>query len=555
MEAPLPKRDRDTIPHAAPPRRRRRWLALLCGMLIASPAAAQVEFRAMTPGVEAAARTASDARMEQIVRREHAACVTGARARGDAKAFECNGVLVFAFGEARRRGLRALSDWAVQGVLASVYDPIDAPTALARLRAAAGILSSADYPTSLPFHAAYVADTLAAPAAGAAALADLVAQADRYEQLGYPASILIHAEGAATLARRIEGADSALGWRMQAQALRAAALLGRASALQRCSVDPAGPGADPATRLHLQVSCAIATEQAGRWREAEARLRALLADAQAQPAPEVRADVLVALGRNLIRQELYDAAVPFLTSARDLLAPLVTAEDERLLRAPAIRAARAQGALNIATGFRDGKPSGVHRALTGIDALEATIAAADTWALAAERLQRDIDRGALQWEGGVWRQLLTAYREAHEEAGRLIGKDAPMVAMLRAKDAQGQEQYLTEGFRRPLARDYIEEDLIRLMQQAVAGLVTLPQGDRHRVEGLAVAAGFLARNDRDVPRARSLCRSAMAGAIERLEAHAEFDTAAQAQLRRRAPLFAQCVGIAWQAGAAPGTAR
>lgn len=521
-------------------------------LCIAAPAAAQVEFRSMREGAEAAARAAPDARMEQIVRREHAACVTGATERGDSKAFECNNILIFSFGEARRRGMLPLAEWAVRGITDSIYDPVDATSPLTRLKAAAGIMSSADYPTSLPLHAAYVADLLAEPGAGAEALADLVAQTERYEQLGYPATILIHAEGAATLARRLEGPESATGWRMHAEALRAAAMLGRDQAVRECASAPGGPGADDATRLHLRVSCAIATEQAGRWRAAEQQLRALLPEAQAQPLPHVRADVLIALGRNLIRQELYDAAVPFLTTARDLLVPLVTPEDERLLRAPAIRAARAQGALNIAIGFRDGKPSGVHRALTGIYALEATIAAADTWALAAEGLQRDIDRGALRWEGGVWRQMLTAYREAYEEAGRLIGKDAPMVATLRAKDAQGQEQYLTEGFRRAMVRDYIEQDIIRDMKAAITGIAKLPPADRYRVEGLTVAAAFMARNDRDVPQARSLCRSAMAGAIEHLQSHAEFDTAAQTQLRRRAPLFSQCVKIAWMAGRVPG---
>lgn len=521
-------------------------------LCVAVPATAQVEFRPMREGVQAAARAAPDARMEQIVRREHATCVVGSTERGDPKAFECNNILTFAFDEARRRGMRALSEWAVRGITDSIYDPVNATSPLTRLKAAAGIMSSADYPASLPLHAAYVADLLAEPGAGREALADLVAQTERYEQLGYPATILIYAEGAATLARRIEGAQSATGWSMHAEALRAAAMLGRVQAVRECTSAPGGPGADDATLLHLRVSCAIATEQAGRWREAEQQLRALLPEAQAQSLPHVRADVLVALGRNLIRQELYDAAVPFLTTARDLLAPLVTPEDERLWRAPAIRAARAQGVLNIAIGFRDGEPSGVHRALTGIYALEASIAAADTWAMAAEKLQRDIDRGALQWEGGVWRQMLTAYRQAYEEAGRLIGKDTPMVAMLQAKDAQGQEQFLTEGFRHAMTRDYIEEDIIRDMKSAIAGMAPLPRADRHRVEGLTVAAAFMARNDRDIPQARSLCRSAMAGAIEHLQSHAEFDTAAQTQLRRRAPLFSQCVKIAWMAGKAPG---
>ncbi len=528
-----------------------RVFAQALALWVAVPAAAQVEFRPMGEGVQAAAGAAPDARMEQIVRREHAACVTGATERGDPKAFECNNILIFSFEEARRRGMRPLAEWAVKGIVDSIYDPVDARTPLTRLKAAAGIISSANYPASLPFHAAYVTDLLAEPGAGGEALADLATQTERYEQLGYPATILIYAEGAATLARRLEGPESATGWRMHAEALRAAAMLGRDQAMRWCVGAPGGPGADDTTRLHLRVSCAIANEQAGRWREAERQLRALLPEAQAQALPHVRADVLIALGRNLIRQELYDAAVPFLTTARDLLAPLVTPEDERLLRAPAIRAARAQGVLNIAIGFRDGKPSGVHRALTGIYALEATIAAADTWALAAERLQRDIDRGALQWEGGVWRQMLTAYRQAHEEAGRLIGGDAPMVAMLRAKDAQGQEQYLTEGFRRAMVRDYIEEDIIRDMKEAITGIVKLPLADRYRVEGLTVAAAFMARNDRDVPQARSLCRSAMAGAIEHLASHVEFDTAAQTQLRRRAPLFSECVKIAWMAGTAP----
>lgn len=527
-----------------------RVFAHAIALCVAVPAAAQVEFRPMREGVEAAARAAPDARMEQIVRREHAACVAGSTERGEPKAFECNNILTLAFDEAWRRGMRPLAEWAVRGITDSIYDPVDATSPLTRLKAAAGIMSGADYPASLPLHAAYVADLLVEPGGGAAALADLVAQTERYEQLGYPATILIYAEGSATLARRIEGTQSATGWRMHAEALRAAAMLGRDQAVRECASVPGGPGADDATRLHLRVSCAIATEQAGRWREAEQQLRALLPEVQAQSLPHVRADVLVALGRNLIRQELYDAAVPFLTTARDLLAPLVTPEDERLLRPPAIRAARAQGALNIAIGFRDGEPSGVHWALTGIYALEASIAAADTWAMAAEKMQRDIDRGALQWEGGVWRQMLTAYRQAYEEAGRLIGKDTPMVAMLRAKDAQGQEQFLTEGFRHAMARDYIEEDIIRDMKGAIAGMAPLPLADRYRVEGLTVAAAFMARNDRDVSQARSLCRSAMAGAIEHLQSHVEFDTAAQTQLRRRAPLFSECVKIAWMAGTA-----
>ncbi|MFL9841495.1 hypothetical protein ABS767_11015 [Sphingomonas sp. ST-64] len=519
--------------------------ALAISLISILPASAQTDLRSMPPAVEAAAKAAPDARMEAIVRREYAACVADQSRQGDSKGFECNGILAWVFAEARRRDLRALSEWAVRGVTASIYDPVDARTSLTLLGEAGRILSSADYPRSLPFHAAYVEDTLADPNAGADALAELRTRAERYETLGLPATDAIYAGGAATLARRIEGAGSVTASRMDAQALRAWAMLGREEAARRCASDPAASVTDAGVRLHVRVSCAIAAEQAGRWRDAEAQLRALLPEAQAQDAPQARADLLMALGRNLTRQELYDAAVGYLTTARDLLAPLVMEEDERNLRAPAIRAARAQGALNIATGFRDMQTSGVHRNLTGIYKLEAKIAAADTWAMRAEALQRQIDGGSLRWEGGVWRQMLYAYGDAAEEARRLIGRDAPIVAMLRAKDAQGREQFLTEGFRRPLSDTVTERELVDAMNAAAKSIASLPWTDRYRIEGLQVAAGFMARNRRNVPEARSLCRSAMDGAIERMRSHGEFDAAAQAQLRRRAPLFAECVKVAW----------
>lgn len=536
----MPKLDRYTIP----PMFTRLLLWLLAVLSGAVPAAAQYDLWRMPTATETAARAAPDARMEAIVRETHRSCVARTIAEGgDSKAFDCNGVLVFAFSEARRRGMAGLEQWAVRTIAASTFPETEAANPHALLGEIGNVIASSDYPRALPLYDAYVADALKAGRGNRAALDDLVERAETEDRWGRPATEAMFARAAATLAARIEGADAPLTRRMAAQGLRADVLLARPVSPQDCTDSRADEIA-----LNRQVSCAIAIEHGGRWREAEERLRTLLPVAQAQKSPVAQADVLVALGRNLIRQERWGEAVEFLTTARDLLVGLSTAEDDRLIRMPAVRAARASAMLGIATANLSGGTVSVNERLLGrFHGAEVRVAAADAWARAAERLQRGIDNGSLKWEGGVWRQMSYAYEQAADELKRLYGAEAPIVGVLRVKHVDGQEKFLTDGFRRSLDSEYTEGDLRRDMDAALGLIAPIPLTDPYRIEGMQVAAGFLSRAARDVPRARSLCRAGMAGALDRMTAAREFDMAAQAQLRARNPLFTQCVRVAWLA--------
>lgn len=531
-----------------------RVLTVLAGAAcgLAPSAQGQSDLWQMPAAVTMQLRSAGNPQAEALLRRIHAQCVAERKDDDGEKATSCIGVLGVAFAQAQQRGMPALRSWALDQIAAASWDPLDQSSPQALLTDAAKLMSRADYPLSLPLHAAYVEDALKRPPERST-LDQLIATADRYDEWGYPATELRYTEGAATLARRIEGAQSPLAQRMDARGLRALVMLGDAEGNRRCASAPAA-GIDPAVMLNMRVSCAIATENAGRWREAEARLRALLPEAQGIADPLARSDVLIALGRNLIRQQLWDDAAAYLASAKEILDPLRSKEPSRGRSPIDVRAARAQASLNIAVGFRDGQPSGGDSALNpgAIYALESRIAGAETWELTAEQLQRDIDAGRLKWEGGVWQSLLGSYRDASADVRRLYGPEATILGSLQAKEIEAGELFVTEGFRRPLQRDNMEADRTKGMNDAIRMLARLPVTNQYRIEGLKVASAFLARNRRDVPQSRSLCQSAMRGAIDRLNANAEYDRAAQAQARRRAPLFAQCVKTAWLA-ATPGT--
>lgn len=526
-----------------------RFLPVLAAFVIAVPAMAQDGLWQMPSETAHAAKIADDVRMEKIIRETYRDCVARAVAQGgDSKAFGCNAVLVFAFAEARRRGMATLSQWAVRTIAASTYPETEAETPHALLGAVGDVIAQSDYPHALPLYAAYAEDALAADGDAKANLQTLVTRAETEDRWGRPATEALFAGAAATLATRLEGGQSPTARRMMAQSLRAEAVLGREAAGRDCA--EAGQGNDEIA-LHRRVTCAIAVENAGRWQEAEDQMRALLPDAQRQESPVARADLLFALGRNLMRQERWSDAVEFLTIARDLLAPLATPEDDRLIRMPAVRAARAAAMLAVAQANVSERTIRVNERLLGrFYGAEVSVAAADAWARAAEQLQRRIDSGALQWEGGVWQQMVYAYDQAADELARLYGADAPIVGTLRVKHVQGQEQYLTDGFRRAIDSAYTEADLRREMDRALTLIAPIPLTDQYRIEGMKVAAAFLARNNRDIRRARSLCRAGMRGALDRMETAGEFDLAAQTQLRARQPLFAQCVGIAWAASVA-----
>ncbi|MBX3593796.1 MAG: hypothetical protein KF783_04900 [Sphingomonas sp.] len=529
-------------------------LAMLAMLAMAMPARAQEDGLATLGRDErVAVRAASDRDAEMIYRRAHAACVVQTKRSGmDSKAYECVGILAQAFGEARRRGLATMASWAATAITDSIYDPVDVSTPTATIGEAARIVSATSPPLGLPLHAAYAEDLAAQAGSGRGELDRLVTRAEDFARWGRPATEAAYARGASVLARRIEGANSPTARRMDAAGLRAEAMLGTQAAIARCAQSPAPfTGADDIA-LHARVSCAIAAEQAGRWRDAGDMLRALLPEAQAQASPVARADVLVSLGRNLIRQSLPGEAVPYLDAAQKLLDPLSTGEDVRLIRMPAVRAARVAASLELAKSMVAGTSYYAEtRLLGGIYAVESSIASANSWARSAERLQRQIDAGTLRWEGGVWRSLLAAYREAAEKVAQYYGPDAPIIGLLKAKDVEASELFLTQGYREPMEAGPRTERMSADMREALDLVAPIPPTDPHRIETLKVAAGFFLRRG-DMRTARGLCRLAVRGAIERMDAAGEYDRTAQAQLKAQSPVFRTCVKTAWLTGAADG---
>lgn len=74
----------------------------------------------------------------------------------------------------------------------------------------------------------------------------------------------------------------------------------------------------------------------------------------------------------------------------------------------------------------------------------------------------------------------------------------------------------------------------------------LPPAHPNRIAGNWTLAALLRKHATAPAEARSLYRRAESGAMERLRSFAAFDAAAQAELRKYAPIFAGQISVAWQ---------
>lgn len=294
----------------------------------------------------------------------------------------------------------------------------------------------------------------------------------------------------------------------------------------------------------------------GRASEAVARLRPLLAAAIAAKAdPKVElalrrglADALVAIGDTRTAEEAYREALPLALAAKDAnaeramlldLAKLLDARGEKLMAAALAR--------RVAATARPGSVQAARAA----DLLASAPVAPEE---AAMRAQIDMIR-------------------------REQGADSPVLLLVEARLAI----WLEEHGRRPET-----VDMMKRINAALADPATLPRvrngifwsfagyhlrrgshanalaafAAAHRAALLAfhetdpmlieqeVGYGGAAMIARDNARARRLLMSAQTRTLRRLATTPDFDDAAQAELRARAPLFRWLVRTNWQLAAA-----
>lgn len=476
----------------------------------------------------------------------------------------CRALLVEIFAVAHRRDLAASAEWAARRLHDQYYvierDPDDPAI---YLEFAAREMATFDLAMTWPLFEAIGQRRFREDADPLAELVRLDELAAAEFRLGRPPSERLLLEGALELSRRLDGESSDRYRDLASRALRADALMTAPEAVGRCEAIDARLDPVDAYAIHEAVSCAILDAQLGRMREATEDLRSLALETSAAGASAAAsADLQFHLGRVLMLQERWPDAEAPLRAALDLLRPEGMGADyfqDRGASQPAKRAAdflklalELQGKEGIRTSNSYG---GIDRRLGLFYGIEELRWSAQDWAAKAERLQEKIDSGALQWEGGVWRSLRSRYNRAKADIGQLRGREDPLFGYYAVKDAEAGELSLTEGYRREHDPAYIDRFITPEFEKGARLIAAgMAPTQLEYADGLHAAAIHWAREDRDPGRAYGLCSLAMGGVRESVAAEREFDAVAQRRLKQAAPIFADCIGVMWNARAFDDTA-
>lgn len=294
----------------------------------------------------------------------------------------------------------------------------------------------------------------------------------------------------------------------------------------------------------------------GRPSEAGARLRPLLAAAIAEKAdPKIMlalrrglADALVAVGDTRGAEAAYREALPLALAAKDANAERAILLDlAKLLDARGEKQMAATLARRVAATARPGSVQAARAA----DLLASAPVAPEEAAMRAQidmiRLQQGADSPALL----LAEARLSIWLDEH-------GRRAETVDMMKRINAALADPATLPRVRNGIFWSFAGYQLRRgahalaLSSFAAAhraALLAFDEADPQLIDQ-EVAYGGAAMVARDNIRARRLLKSAKARTLRRLAATSDFDTAAQAELRARAPLFRWLVRSNWQLAAA-----
>jgi hypothetical protein len=294
----------------------------------------------------------------------------------------------------------------------------------------------------------------------------------------------------------------------------------------------------------------------GRASEAAARLRPLLAAAIAAKAgPKVElalrrglADALVAIGDTRGAEAAYRDALPLALAAKDAGAEQAILLDlAKLLAARGEAAAAAVLARRVAATARPGSTQAARAADLIASAPVAPEEAALRGLVDLIRREQGADSPALP----LAEARLAIWLEEH-------GRRAETVDMMKRINAALADPATLPSVRNGIFWSFAGYHLRRGAHASAlaafaaahrAALLAFNETDPMLIEQ-EVGYGGAAMIARDNARARRLLKSAQARTLRRLATTPDFDDAAQAELRARAPLFRWLVRTDWQLAAA-----